>query len=54
VKRIETKVEVIKMMATLRANAFGFLENDKVLERACVQAQSSEKLQEVVPYISYT
>ncbi|KAI2496132.1 hypothetical protein MHU86_18363 [Fragilaria crotonensis] len=51
VKRIEVKVEVMKMMATFRTNAFGFLENYKILERACVQAQSSEKLQEVLDMV---
>ena len=51
VKRIEVKVEVMKMMVTFRANAFGFLENYRILERACVQAQSSDKLQEVLEMV---
>jgi hypothetical protein len=53
VKRIATKVDVMKTMVTFKANAYGFLENYQILERACVQAQSSEKLQELLEMVLY-
>jgi Formin Homology 2 Domain/Subunit CCDC53 of WASH complex len=51
IKRIEVKVEVMKMMVTFRSNAAGYLDNYKLLERACLQAQKSEKLLEVLDMV---
>jgi hypothetical protein len=51
VKRIEVKVEIMQTMVSFRTNASLLAKNFQVLERACNQVQSSEKLTDVLDMV---
>ena len=51
VKRMETKVDVMKTMDTFKENAVQLKMNFQLLSKACDQVQKSEKLQDVLEMV---